>query len=172
MEMCLGRSSPLEFWINELHPAPTCNQSMCARGRRMVSHTGSDQEKRNHLRTFKPNTILGWLLEVPLMPIFESLEPLSLLGRDPFVLLPLQPGVVFLLSFLTSLYTRVTTSIVPAAYGRPRTRRRTGRVSVAMVTLMGGSPVCFVTLPAIVFAAVASVALGIGNGIIPGVVGT
>lgn len=106
------------------------------------------------------------------MPIFESLEPLSLLGRDPFVLLSLQPGVVFLLSFLTSLYTRVTNSIFPAAYGRPRTRRRTGRVSVAMVTLTGGSPICFVTLPAIVFAAVAPVALGIGSDIIPAVVGT
>lgn len=171
MEMRLGRSSPLEFWINEFHPAPTCKQSMCARGRRMVSHTESDQEKRNHLCTFKPNTILGWLLEVPLMSIFESLEPPSLLGRDPFVLLPLQPGVVLLLSFLTSLYTRVTTSIVPAAYRRPRTRRGTRRISVTMVTLTGGSPICFVTLPAIVFAAVAPVALGIGSGIIPAVVG-
>jgi len=131
---------------------------------------GLDQEKRSHLRTFKPNSILGWLLEIPL---FESLEPLSLLGRDPFVLLPLQSSVVFFLSFLAFPYTRVTTSIIPTARRRPRTRRRTRGVSVTMITFTGGgSPVSFVTLPAIVSAAMAFVAFGIRSSIIPVGAGT
>jgi len=140
MEMCLGLSSPLEFWINEFHPTPT----------------------------FKPNAVLGCLLEIPL---FESLEPLSLLGCDPFVLLPLQPSIIFLLGFLASPYTRVTIPIT--AHRRRRTRRGTRGVSVTMITFTGGgSSVCFVTLPAIVSTAVAFVALGLRSSIIPVGVGT
>ena len=155
--------------MNFILPRPA-NEG-CARGDdRWSVSTGSDQEKRSRLRTFKPNAILGWLLEIPL---FESLESPSLLGCDPFVLLPLQPSVIFLLSFLASLYIRVTAFIIPTAHRRPRARGRTRRVSVAMITFTGGgSSVCFVTLPVIVSAAVAFVALGIRSSIIPTAAGT
>ena len=83
----------------------------------MVSiSTGSGRKEEN--RAFEPNTILGWFLEVPLVPIFESLEPHSLLGCDPFILLPLQPSVVFLLGLLAFSHTGATTSIIPTVFGR------------------------------------------------------
>ena len=85
----------------------------------MISLYGElDQEKGSRPRTFEPNTILGWLLEVPLVPIFESLKPPSFLGCDPFVLLPLQPSVVFLLGLLALPYNRITTSIIPSVHRR------------------------------------------------------
>ena len=51
--------------------------------------TESSEKKESRIRAFEPNTILGWFFEIPLIPIFESLEPHSLFGCDPFILLPL-----------------------------------------------------------------------------------
>lgn len=114
------------------------------------------------LRTFKPNAILGWFLEILLISIFESLKPSLLLGCDPFIFLPLQPSVVFLLGFLALPCTRIDASIILTAHRSPRARGRPRRVGVTMIVFTGGGfSVCFVALAVAASATVVFVAFRI-----------
>jgi len=146
--------------MNFILPRPKCN--VCTWGVNGWSVSMKSNQKK-YLRTFEPNAILGWLLEIPLVPIFESLEPHSFLGCDPFVLLPLQPCIVFLFGLLALSHARTTTSIVPAFLGRARA----GRVGVMMVTFAGGFSVRLVALTTIASTVVVSVVLGTRRRTIP-----
>ena len=139
---------------------------MCVGSQRIVrfGEVGSKEEKDT--RTFETNAILRWLLEIPLVPIFKSLEPHSLFGCDPFVLLPLQPSVVFLFGLLAFSHTGTTASIVLTAFGRAGAGGV--GVGVVMITFAGGGfSVSFVALTTIVATTAVSVVLGARKGPIP-----